>query len=75
MSKLYANYGSPICNLQTNVCTIFSTVEAKSIDISDEIEIGQKKIIQATRFKNWLGVADHDNGANDTYYSGFSNAS
>lgn len=52
-------------------------MEKKSVDISDEIEIGQKKIIEATRFRNWYGVVDHDNnGANDTnlYYSGFLNA-
>lgn len=49
-------------------------MEKKSVDISDEIEIGQKKIIEATRFRNWYGVVDHDNnGTNDTnsYYSGF----
>ena len=47
-------------------------MEKKSVDISDEIEIGQKKIIEATRFRNWYGVVDHD-GTNDTnsYYSGF----
>ena len=41
-------------------------MEKKSVDISDEIEIGQKKIIEATRFRNWYGVVDHDNnGTND----------
>ena len=51
----------------------YSIVEKNSVD-SDEIKIGQKKIIEATRFRNWYGVVDHDNnGTNDTnsYYSGF----
>ena len=52
----------------------YSIVEKNSVD-SDEIKIGQKKIIEATRFRNWYGVVDHD-GTNETnsYYSGFSNA-